>query len=131
MKKRLLVVVLTLAIVVGSFNVVYAGSVEETLIEESYACAYAYAECDDYTGYASTDYYPTSQVTSKSSYVSADLYTGIASIGDSASDSSASAGTLNICVELSYYGAEAIKVKSYHEVTVNNDNINKELNAYR
>ena len=118
MKKRLLSVVLALTMVVGSFNVVFAGSNEKTLINADYAYAYAYVECDDHTGYASTDFYPTSATASASSSVSASLYAYTASPVDSASDSSSSAGSLNVSVELSYYGSTVSRISSSHSVTL-------------
>ena len=131
MKKRLLSVVLALTMVVGSFNVVFAGSDSATLIDTDYAYATAYAECEAYTGFASTSCYPTDEVTSVSSYVSADLYYGTRLIGDSGSDSSGFAGTLNVSVELAYYAIEAVKVESSHEVTLDGVDISTDLRALR
>ena len=127
MKKRILSVVLALTMVIGSFNVVFAQSVEKTLIDADYAYAYAYAECNDYDGYASTSCYVTSDVILASAYVSAELYTGTSEMADSDSDSSG----LQVSVQLSYYGKEAAKVKSYHEVVLDGVNIDTNITAYR
>lgn len=128
MKKRLLSVVLALTMVIGSFNVVFAGTNSKVLIDASYAYATAYVECYAYEGYASTDCYPTSAVTSSSAYVSADLYISTSVISDSGSDSS----SLNVSVELSNYAKEAVKVESDHSVELDGVTISKnDLIAYR
>ena len=129
MKKRILSVVLALTMVIGSFNVVFAGTDSAILIDADYAYATAYTECDDYTGFASTSCYPSSNVTSSSSFVSAKLYAYAASAVDSDSDNSSSAGTLNVSVELSYYVSNVSRISSNHSVTLDGVKTSTELNA--
>ena len=114
MKKRVLSVVLALTMVIGSFNVVFAE--EKILIDASYCYAYASAEADDYTGFASTSCYPTDEEISASSSVNAVLYYHNYMIGDSDSADSNSAGTLNVSVELAYYGVKSNLFTSHHSV---------------